>query len=120
MILDHQTVPHAHNAFMEAWMELGIVGALLMIALCAWLAASAWRLSEKEHPGDSVIPVAWMLMTAALIIISMTESRLYYEGWWVLFVILTASVPSAFRLAEEPALPRGQWGSVEQSAESTS
>jgi TRAP-type C4-dicarboxylate transport system permease small subunit len=86
-------------------MELGIIGAALMIGLCAWLASSAWRLTEKQHRGDSVIPVAWMLTTAALIIQSLTESRLYYEGWWVLFVILAASVPSAFRLIDEPATP---------------
>jgi O-antigen ligase len=104
-IQDHVTVPHAHNAFIEAWMELGIIGAALMIGLCAWLASSAWRLTEKQHRGDSVIPVAWMLTTAALIIQSLTESRLYYEGWWVLFVILAASVPSAFRLIDEPATP---------------
>lgn len=118
-ILDHLTVPHAHNAFLEAWMELGIVGGVLMVALCAWLASSAWRLTEKQHRGDSVIPIAWMLMIAALIIISFTESRLYYEGWWVLFVILAASVPSAYRLAEEPARPRGGWVPVGSPADQT-
>lgn len=101
--INEGTIPHAHNAFMDAWLELGIPGLGLLALLCAWLASSAWRVTEKQHPGESLVPVTWMLLTAALIIQSFTESRLLQEGWWALFVVLACSVPSAVRLSDEPA-----------------
>ena len=35
--------PHAHNAFLQAWVEQGVVG----VALLAWVLISCWQLSRR-------------------------------------------------------------------------
>ena len=35
--------PHAHNAFLQAWVEQGVVG----VALLAWILISCWQLSRR-------------------------------------------------------------------------
>lgn len=89
---------HAHNAFLDVWLQLGIIGLILFAVSCFLLSASAWRMAEKSHTGESTIPVIYMLLTAALMLQSFTESRILTEGNWVLLVLLLCSVPPAFKL----------------------
>ena len=37
------STPHAHNAFLQAWVEQGVVG----VALLAWVLISCWQLSRR-------------------------------------------------------------------------
>lgn len=96
--VDGVPIFQAHNALLDAWLQLGIVGALLLLAMMLVLTVSIWRLVERGVPGDSVTPVVWMCLAAALILQSLTEARLLTEGNWVLFVALMTMVPSAIGL----------------------
>lgn len=91
-------VSHAHNAFLDVWLQLGIIGGILFLVMALGLVGSVWRVVEKRQHGDSIIPVLWMLLSATLLLNAMTESRLLIEGHWFLYVVLLTATPSAFKL----------------------
>jgi O-antigen ligase len=80
--------PHAHNAFLQAWVEQGVVG----VTLLAWVLISCWQLSRRV-PDDLLRAVllgmlsVWVCnaMTAALI-----TSNLAMAYLGLVFVTATA------------------------------
>ncbi|MDN4474699.1 O-antigen ligase family protein [Demequina sp. SYSU T00192] len=90
---------HAHNAFLDAWLQLGLIGFTLLLVMVVLSFGSAWRLVERASRGDSYIPLGWALLTAALALQALTESRLLVEGGWFLLVVLYCSGPAVFTLA---------------------
>jgi len=99
-IVDHAGVlaAHAHNAFLDSWLQLGLIGLTLLIVIVVLLFGSAWRLVERAEKGDTFIPLGWALLAAALVLESLTESRLLVEGGWFLLVALYCSGPQVFTL----------------------
>lgn len=89
---------HAHNAFLDAWLQLGLIGLVLLVAMLVLLFGSAWRLVERAGKGDTYIPLGWALLTVALALQALTESRLLVEGGWFLLVALYCVGPPVFRL----------------------
>lgn len=89
---------HAHNAFLDAWLQLGLIGLVLLLAMVVLLFGSAWRLVERATWGDSYIPLGWALLTAAMVLQALTESRLLVEAGWFLLVALYCSGPPVFKL----------------------
>lgn len=89
---------HAHNAFLDAWLQLGLIGLVLLVGMLVLLFGSAWRLVERAGKGDTYIPLGWALLTVALALQALTESRILVEGGWFLFVALYCLGPPVFRL----------------------
>jgi len=89
---------HAHNAFIDVWLQLGLIGLVLLVAMVVLLFGSAWRLVERAGPGDTFIPLGWTLLTVFLALQALTESRLLVEGGWFLLVALYCMGPPVFRL----------------------
>lgn len=90
---------HAHNAFLDAWLQLGLIGLVLLLVMVVLSFGSAWRLVERASDGDTYVPLGWALLTAALALQALTESRLLVEGGWLLLVVLYCSGPGVFSLA---------------------
>lgn len=98
---------HAHNAFLDSWLQLGLIGLVLLLAMVVLLFGSAWRLVERATWGDTYIPLGWALLTAGLVLQALTESRLLVEGGWFLLVALYCSGPPVFKLTiVDPVLVR--------------
>ncbi|SEI91861.1 O-antigen ligase family protein [Demequina mangrovi] len=98
---------HAHNAYLDAWLQLGLIGMVLLIVMVVLSFGSAWRLVERASRGDTYVPLGWALLTAGLALQALTESRLLVEGGWFLLVVLFVSGPGVFTLAiVDPALVR--------------
>lgn len=91
--------PHAHNAFLDAWLQLGVLGLVLLVALLVQLCFRAWRLVEKSTRQSSYLPLGWALIAAALSLEALTESRLLVEGGWFLLVTLAISAQRATKSA---------------------
>ncbi len=89
---------HAHNAFLDAWLQMGLIGLVLILTIVVLVFGSAWRLVERASSGDTYIPLGWALLTAALALQSLTESRMLVEGGWLLLVVLACSAPQVFAL----------------------
>jgi O-antigen ligase len=91
-------VAHAHNAYLDAWLQTGIIGMVLFLVIMVLLFGGTWRLVERASRGDSFIPLAWALLAAALAIQGLTESRPLVEGGWYLVVALFCLGPQLFTL----------------------
>lgn len=89
---------HGHSSYFDAWLQMGIVGAALLVTLVLLTFLGAWRLVERAEPKDSYIPLGWSLMIAILAVQSLAESRLMSEWGWFLLVVLFCSAPGAFSL----------------------
>jgi len=89
---------HSHNAFLDSWLQLGLIGLGLLLGLLVLAFGSAWRLVERAGHGDTFIPLGWAMLTAALALQALTESRLLVEGGWFLLVALYCSAPQVFIL----------------------
>lgn len=87
-------VLHAHNAWLDVWLQLGIVGLVIFAALAlstlvrSWLFAVDRVVTVPSQPGNfSWLTVLPLLMFVAQLVQSIAESRLLVEGGWMLLVI---------------------------------
>jgi O-antigen ligase len=88
-------VMHAHNAWLDVWLQLGVLGLIvfgslvLVTVIRAWIMAVTPVIVSRESPGSwtwlSMLPL--LLMTAELVQ-SLAESRLLIEGGWIMLIVL--------------------------------
>ncbi|TFV96499.1 O-antigen ligase family protein [Leifsonia flava] len=89
------TYLQAHNAWLDVWLQVGIIGLVIFIAL---IGSTLWRswfaavdrprtgISDTDpYTARSLLP---LLILAALLAQSLAESRILYEGGWMLVVAL--------------------------------
>ncbi len=76
--------PHAHNGYLDTWLELGMLGLILTIVLFGTLFMAAFYLYTKSVRNASF----WILMLFFLIILNFFESFLLrqHSFFWVLIV----------------------------------
>ena len=85
----------AHNAWLDVWFQLGVVGVILFAAL---ITSTLWRswFTAVDRPRHglatnepySAIALVPVLLMAALIAQSLAESRILIEGGWITLVTL--------------------------------
>ena len=99
---NHIQVMHAHNAWLDVWLQVGIIGliifALLMISTFwrSWFAAvDRPRRFVNEWMPYQTTSLAPFLIMVALIVQSLTESRILVEGGWVLLSCLAIQTLSS-------------------------
>jgi exopolysaccharide production protein ExoQ len=100
---------HAHNAFLDAWLNLGVLGLALLIAAIGWAGVRAARELRGSAAPDAIWPLAFVAFT---VMTNLTESRLLDAGtlYWALFVaVACAPAVVAERIIHRPApaAPRG-------------
>jgi exopolysaccharide production protein ExoQ len=93
---------HAHNAWLDMWMQLGFVGLAIFGALVLGTLLRSWSLAvDRQHLGVNR-PARWdavsllpLLVTVALLVQSLAESRLLVEYGLALLVIcaVTTKLP---------------------------
>lgn len=93
-------VSHAHNAFLDVWLQTGVVGVILLISLFFVMLSSSWRTTIYAAQGKYALPLASLLLVTCLLVQSFSESRLLLEGNWFLFVILAVHIPRTFKLVK--------------------
>ncbi|MFM6963340.1 MAG: O-antigen ligase family protein [Micrococcales bacterium] len=79
----------AHNAFLDAWLQIGIVGVLLLLWLVVQNFVRLWRLAVRHTNPLYLWP---MLVFIALLSQNLTESRMLLEYGWVIVVMLGVKV----------------------------
>ena len=73
-----QALPlHPHNAALQLWLELGVVGAALGSALIATIFVAIRRTASS--PADTAF--AWALVLAAMVICSLSYG--IWQTWWL-------------------------------------
>ena len=105
----------AHNAWIDLWLQLGIIGVVFFAVLVLRTLTRAWWLAvDQPHThgrlatartGVAMLP---LLLLVALLVQSATESRLLTEFGWILLVLIAAKTkaPSAAARAEHAAAVR--------------
>lgn len=89
------TYLQAHNAWLDVWMQLGIIGVILFAALVLSTLWRSWFLAV-DRPRESVadeLPYAAsalvpFLLMIALLVQSLAESRILIESSWIVLVAL--------------------------------
>lgn len=102
----HFIVEHAHNGFLEIWLELGLAGLLLF--LLSWLAAwcSLWPLWREGKIDRIALPLALLVL---ILLYDLDENTLLiYNGlFWPLYVAALGSVELARRERRQRRFVRG-------------
>jgi exopolysaccharide production protein ExoQ len=97
---------HAHNAFLDLWLNLGVLGVLLFTALFVWAATAALRRLRGGADAEAVWPLALLAFT---LLTNLTESRLLEPNnlYWILFCAVVCA----------PALRRADAGGPAEDSE---
>ncbi len=88
---DGTSTNQAHNAYVEAALTTGCVGAFLATAAIIWTLFRVVKVAVA-HIDDNLWDVIPAVLMIAMFIQSFTESRLLFEGNWMLFVIIATWV----------------------------
>lgn len=104
--LDGVPVAHAHNAYLDVWLQTGLLGVAILIAITIQILASNWRAVEHSTTKSSYLPLGVFLLSGCLLLQALTESRLLLEGNWALLVIILINTPSLFKKTRmKPVMP---------------
>lgn len=94
-----ENVPHfhAHNAFLDVWLQLGLVG----VGIFAWLLwttfVRVWRVAVSHTNPMYLWPLFAFMVIATQ---ALTESRLLIENGWMLLVLLALKSREPFENLE--------------------
>lgn len=83
----------AHNALLDVWVQLGIIGLVLMLWLLLQSFVRLWRIAVRHTSPLYLYPLFIFLVIAAQ---SLTESRLLIEISWVLLVLVSTKAREGF------------------------
>jgi O-antigen ligase len=83
----------AHNAYLDIWLQLGIIGLALLIWLLLQGFVRLWAVAVRHTNPLYLFPLFGFLVIVAQ---SLTESRLLIEIGWVLLVLLTTKSREPF------------------------
>ncbi|MFM5903923.1 MAG: O-antigen ligase family protein [Microbacteriaceae bacterium] len=79
----------AHNAFLDMWLQGGILSLLLFITVIGFTFVSLWQLAVRHTSALYLWPI---LVFIGLVVQNLTESRLLSELGWVLFTLFVVKV----------------------------
>ena len=97
-------VTHAHNAWLDIWLQVGIVGVVLFAALILALLARAWLMVQDADKGRGAWVAALpLLVITAQLVQSIAESRILVEGGWMLLVIMACTTKWSMQRSGAPA-----------------
>ena len=103
---------HAHNAWLDVWFQLGIIGLVIFAALVVSAAVRTWSLAtDRPQTGPGIIgpftatTMLPLLLLVALVVQSLAESRLLVEYGWALLVVIAVKTKAAPDPASTTRLP---------------
>jgi len=84
-------VMHAHNAWLDIWVQLGVIGLVIVGVLVLLTLIRSWLLAVDGIAVPPARPTALamlpLLVLVAQLVQSVAESRMLVEGGWMLLVI---------------------------------
>ena len=83
----------AHNALLDVWVQLGVVGLVAMIWLLIQSFIRLWRIAVRHTSPLYLYPLFIFLVITAQ---SLTESRLLIEISWILLVLVSVKSREGF------------------------
>ncbi len=91
------TYLQAHNAWVDVFLQLGVLGLVAFLGLVGWTTLRAWLTAiDAEVPAP--VALAPLLLMVALLLQSLAESRLLTELGWALLVVVALGTSSLTRV----------------------
>lgn len=88
-------VNHAHDDFIETWLEAGVMGAGLIIAFLAWWVAATWRVVQDRRANGAALSLAGSLVVGQMLIHSLVDYPLRTPALITLFAFVCGLIPAA-------------------------
>jgi exopolysaccharide production protein ExoQ len=108
------TYLQAHDAALDVWMQTGIVGLVLFAVYVLTTLARSWAGATRAGFGPDLAPRPFdpvglfpLLVVVALLVQAIAESRLLYQGNWVLFALLAIKTRIVLVTEEPPSIGDG-------------
>lgn len=81
-------VPHAHNGFIDIWVDLGLVGLSLFVA--SYFAAYIRAIVEirRTKTGEGLFPLIYLMF---FLFANLTESTIRQNFFWMMYVVVILS-----------------------------
>ena len=79
----------AHNAFLDVWLQLGILGLGLFLGVLGYTFVPLWRLAVRHTSPLYLWPI---LVFVGIVVQNLTESRMLIELGWMLLVLFATKV----------------------------
>lgn len=97
IVIDNVPHFHAHNAFLDVWLQLGVVGLVVFGWLLATTFIRLWKIAVVHTNPLYFWPLfAFMVISTQ----ALTESRLLIENGWMLLVLLALKSREPFENLE--------------------
>jgi len=80
---------HAHDAYLDVTMQLGVIGLLLFLLMLALSFIKLWRLAVRHNNALYLWP---LLVFAGILVLNITESRMLVENGWMIIVLFMVKV----------------------------
>jgi len=98
-------INHAHDDYLETWLELGAAGAAVIVAFVAWWAVTTIRILRRRA-GEASLAMAGAVMVGVLLAHSWVDYPLRTPALATLFALGCALMIPAPGAATEPTGPR--------------
>lgn len=98
IVRDNVTYYQAHNSYLDVWLQLGVIGFLIFMAMLGFLFIKLWRMAARHTSPLYLWP---LLVFVALLVQNLTESRMIVELGWVLVVTFAIKVNEPAEKLEE-------------------
>ncbi|GAB3616018.1 hypothetical protein GCM10027416_05750 [Okibacterium endophyticum] len=100
---------HAHNAWLDVWMQLGVVGVVVFAAAVMATLGRAWfqavdrpRFDLRDDRSYEPISLFPLLIMTVLLVQTFTESRILFESGWVLLVAFALATKQRCIISDSP------------------
>lgn len=97
VVINNVPYYQAHNAFLDVWMQLGIVGLGLFLLLIGMTFVRVWRLAVRHTSPLYLWPI---LVFVGIVTQNLTESRILVEIGWVILVLFALKVQEPTEMLE--------------------
>jgi hypothetical protein len=91
----------AHNAFLDIWLQLGLIGLAIFLVMLFLAFVPLWRLAVRHTSALYLWPI---LLLIGLVVQNLAESRMLIEIGWVLIMLLVIKINEP----DEKLEPRGR------------
>ncbi|OIH96950.1 O-antigen ligase [Curtobacterium sp. MCBA15_001] len=102
------TYLQAHDAYLDVWLQTGIIGLVLFGIYVLTTLNRSWSSATRIGYGPDQLPRPFdpvsllpLLVVVALLVQSVAESRLLYQGNWILFALVAIKSRNVL-VGEEP------------------
>jgi len=110
------TPPHAHNGFLDTWLDVGAIGVVLVAVSLGTTFVLAWLAMRRSESLAQAWPLVFVVF---LLLFNLTESALVVRNslFWIVYVAAAGSLAAERVSSRVPAIPRGRNLSLASAAE---